>query len=217
MLPHGTPSLFPYMRFDMKRKKIYSDKKFKPKKCRIDLYFGVPGAGKTTWAAHLAHDALKQQRPVFSNVLIKGAFQFDKKDLGINLIENALVIIDEAGLEFDNRKMSMSDDEIYFFKYHRHYQNDVVFLSQGLDVDIKIRKLAQRYFLLLPSIFPNFILRKEIVRKVGIDDNGQIVDKFDFKPFIAGGWSHIFAPKFRKYFNTLDRKPLKIKNYEVWK
>lgn len=200
----------------VKRKKVFSDKKFKPKKCRIDLYFGVPGAGKTTWAAHLAHNAFKQHRPVFSNVLIKGAFQYDKSDLGVNLIENSLLIVDEAGLEFDNRKMSMSDDEIYFFKYHRHYQNDIVFLSQGLDVDIKIRKLAQRYFLLMPSIIPNFILRKEIVRKVGIDDNGQIIDKFQFKPLFAGGFSWIFAPKFRKYFNTLDRKPLKLKNYPVW-
>lgn len=200
----------------MKRKKIYSDKKFKPKKCRIDLYFGVPGAGKTTWAAHLAHEAFKQQRPVFSNVLIKGAFQYDKSDLGINLIENALIICDEAGLEFDNRKMSMSDNEIYFFKYHRHYQNDVVFMSQGLDVDIKIRKLAQRYFLLLPSLIPGFILRKEIVRKVGIDDNGQIIDKFAFKSLLMGGYSWIFAPKFRKYFDTLDRKKLPAKTYKVW-
>lgn len=200
----------------MKRNKVYADKKIIPKKCRIDLYFGVPGAGKTTWAAHLAHDAFKLHRPVFSNVLIKGAFQYDKSDLGVNLIENALIIVDEAGLEFDNRKMSMSDDEIYFFKYHRHYQNDVVFLSQGLDVDIKIRKLAQRYFLLMPSIIPGFILRKEICRKVGIDDNGQIIDKFQFKSLLMGGYSWIFAPKFRKYFNTLERKQLKLKNYPVW-
>ena len=200
----------------MKRNKIYSDKKFRPKKCRIDLYFGVPGAGKTTWAAHLAHDAFKQQRPVFSNCLIKGAFKYDKSDLGVNLIENSLIIVDEAGLEFDNRKMSMSDDEIYFFKYHRHYQNDVVFLSQGLDVDIKIRKLAQRIFLLVPSIFPGFICRREISRKVGIDDNGQIIDKYAFKPFLAGGFSWIFAPRFRKYFNTLDRKALNNKTFPVW-
>ena len=128
----------------------------KIKKCTIDLYFGVPGAGKTTWAAHLAHDALKRKRPVFSNVYIRGAYEYDKSDLGINLIENALVIVDEAGLEFDNRKMSMTNEEIYFFKYHRHYQNDVVFFSQGLDVDIKIRKLAQHLYLLVPSLIPGY-------------------------------------------------------------
>lgn len=192
-------------------------KNFKIKKCSIDLYFGVPGAGKTTWAASLAHKALKRHRPVFSNVFIKGCYQYDKTDLGKNLIENALVICDEAGLEFDNRKMSMHDDEIYFFKYHRHYQNDVVFFSQGLDVDIKIRKLAQHLYLLTPSILPGFVLRKAIDRKVGIDDNGQIIDKYNFRPFIAGGYSWIWAPKFRKYFNTLERKPLTLKTFDVYR
>lgn len=187
------------------------------KKCSIDLYFGVPGAGKTTWAAHLAHEALKRKRPVFSNVYIRGAYEYDKSDLGINLIENALVIVDEAGLEFDNRKMSMTNEEIYFFKYHRHYQNDVVFFSQGLDVDIKIRKLAQHLYLLVPSLIPGFILRKAIDRKVGIDDNGQIIDKFSFRSPLAGGYRWIFAPRFRKYFDTLERKPLKLKTYPVYK
>lgn len=186
------------------------------KKCKIDLYFGVPGAGKTTWAAYLAHKAMKAKRPVFSNVFIKGAYQYDKSDLGVNAIENALVIVDEAGLEFDNRKMSMTDDEIYFFKYHRHYQNDVVFFSQGLDVDIKIRKLAQTLYLLEPSVLPGFIRRKTITRKVGLDDNGQLIDKFDFLSPLFGGMKLIFAPKFRKYFNTLDRKTLRLKHFEKW-
>ncbi len=187
------------------------------KKCSIDLYFGVPGAGKTTWAAHLAHKAMKQGRPVFSNVFIRGCYEYDKSDLGVNLIENALVIVDEAGLEFDNRKMSMTNDEIYFFKYHRHYQNDVVFFSQGLDVDIKIRKLAQHLYLLVPSILPGFILRKTIDRKVGIDENGQIIDKFSFRPALTGGYKLIFAPAFRKYFDTLDRKKLPLKIFKTYK
>lgn len=205
------PGLLCFMK-DKRNKTI-----FRIKKCSIDLYFGVPGAGKTTWAAHLAHAALKRKRPVFSNVFIKGAYQYDKSDLGTNLIENALVIVDEAGLEFDNRKMSMTNEEIYFFKYHRHYQNDVVFFSQGLDVDIKIRKLAQHLYLLVPSILPGFILRKAIDRKVGIDDNGQIIDKFSFRSPLMGGYSWIFAPRFRKYFNTLERKQLNLKTFPVYK
>lgn len=183
------------------------------RRCKIELYFGVPGAGKTTWAAYLAHKAMKAKRPVFSNVFIKGAYQYTKEDLGVYSIENALVICDEAGLEFDNRKMSMTDEEIYFFKYHRHYQNDVIFFSQGLDVDIKIRKLAQTYYLLEPSILPGFIRRKTIARKVGIDDNGQLIDKFSFLSPLFGGLKLIFAPRFRKYFDTLDRRQLRLKSF----
>lgn len=186
------------------------------KKCRIDLYFGVPGAGKSTFASYLAAKAMKAKRPVFSNVYIKGAYRFDKDDMGVNTIENALVIIDEAGLEFDNRKMSMSDNEIYFCKFHRHYQNDVIFFSQGLDIDIKIRKLAQTYYLLEPSIIPGFIRRKTITRKVGIDDNGQLIDKYSFLSPLFGGLKLIFAPRYRKYFNTLDRKVLRLKHFQKW-
>lgn len=187
------------------------------RKCSIELYFGIPGAGKTTFAAYLAAKAFKKKRPVFSNVFIKGAYQYKKSDLGKYCIENALVIMDEAGLEFDNRKMSMTDDEIYFMKYHRHYQNDVIFFSQGLDVDIKIRKLAQHLYLLVPSLIPGFILRKAIDRKVGIDDNGQIIDKFSFRSPLAGGYRWIFAPRFRKYFDTLERKQLNLKAFPVYK
>lgn len=189
---------------------------FMIRNCSIELYFGVPGAGKTTWASYLAHKAMKRGRPVFSNVFIKGAYAYNKDDLGLFAIENALVIVDEAGLEFDNRKMSMTDPEIYFFKYHRHYQNDVVFFSQGLDVDIKIRKLAQRYYLLVPSILPGFILRKTIDRTVGIDEGGQIIDKFSFRSPLVGGYKLIYAPLFRKYFDTLDRKQLRIKQFSKW-
>lgn len=187
------------------------------RQCTIDLYFGVPGAGKTTWASYLASKAMKKNRPVFSNVFIKGAYAYNKADLGVNAIESALVIVDEAGLEFDNRKMSMTDEEIYFFKYHRHYQNDVVFFSQGLDVDIKIRKLAQHIYLLQPSILPGFIKRKTIDRNVGIDDQGQIIDKFSFRSPLFGGIKLIYAPMFRKYFDTLSRKKLNPKVFTTYK
>lgn len=186
------------------------------KQCRIDLYFGVPGSGKTTFAAYLAHKAMKAKRPVFSNVYIKGAYQYKKEDLGVYAIENSLILCDEAGLEFDNRKMSMTDDEIYFMKFHRHYQNDIVFFSQGLDIDIKIRKLAQHLYLVEPSLLPGFIRRRTIDRYVGLDDAGQLIDKFKFRSPIFGGMKLIFAPRFRKYFNTLERKELRLKSFPTW-
>lgn len=186
------------------------------RQCKIDLYFGVPGAGKTTFASFLARKALRHGRAVFSNVPISGCSVFEKSDLGQYDISNALVIIDEAGLAFDNRKMSMRDKEIYFFKYHRHYQNDIVFFSQGLDVDIKIRKLAQRIYLIVPSIIPFCILRKQIDRHVGIDDQGQIIDKFSFRSPLMGGYKLIFAPRYWGKFNTLDRVSLPPKDWVVW-
>ncbi len=125
------------------------------------------------------------------------------------MMTDGRLIIDEAGLEYDNRKMSMTNDEIYFFKYHRHYQLDVDFFSQGLDVDIKIRKLARHIYLIKPSLLPFFIKRKEIGRKVGINDiTKEICDEYFFVPFLTGGTKLIFCPPLWKLFNTLSRKPL---------
>lgn len=31
-------------------------------------------------------------------------------------MEDCLIIIDEAGVDFDNRKMKMTDEQVYFFK-----------------------------------------------------------------------------------------------------
>ena len=102
----------------------------KPRKKRVkpvslSLYFGVPGAGKSTFAAYLAKKDMKRGRPVWSNSGITGAYKCEKNDWGKYLMTDGRLIIDEAGLEFDNRKMQMTDSEIYFFKYHRHYQLDI--------------------------------------------------------------------------------------------
>ena len=96
----------------------------------LNVYFGVPGSGKTTFAAYLTKWALhenalirfcrryenaltkmilnskylKRRIDVYSNVPITGAYRLDAKvDIGNFMIENAKVIIDEAGIEYNNR------------------------------------------------------------------------------------------------------------------
>lgn len=160
---------------------------------------------------------MKKGRKVWSNFGITGAYKCEKSDWGKYMMCDGRLIIDEAGLEYDNRKMAMTTDEIYFFKYHRHYQLDVDFFSQGLDVDIKIRKLARHIYLIKPSLLPFFIKRKEIGRRVGINDvTKEICDEYFFVPFLAGGTKLIFCPPLWKLFNTLARKPLPEKEWEIW-
>ena len=183
----------------------------------LSLYFGVPGAGKSTFAAYLAKKDLKRGRKVWSNFGITGAYKVDKGDIGHVMIHDGRLIIDEAGLEYDNRKMAMTDAEIYFYKYHRHYQLAVDFFSQGLDVDIKIRKLARHIYLIKPSLLPFFIKRKEIGRRVGINDmTKEICDEYFFVPFLAGGTKLVFAPPLWKLFNTYSRRLLPEKDWERW-
>ena len=96
----------------------------------LNVYFGVPGSGKTTFAAYLTRWALhenviirfcrRHQNPVtrallnsrylkrridvYSNVPITGAYVLNaREDIGHYMIEDAKVIIDEAGIEYNNR------------------------------------------------------------------------------------------------------------------
>ena len=180
----------------------------------LSLYFGIPGAGKSTFAAWLAKHDMRKGRKVYSNVPITGTLAVSKQDIGKHMIADGRLIWDEAGLDYDNRKMSMTPDEIYFYKYHRHYQLDVDFFSQGLDVDIKIRKLARHIYLVRPSLLPYFVTRFEIGRRVGIDDlSHQIIDEYFFRPF---GRKLIFAPLVWRMFNTYSRKQLPEKVWEAW-
>lgn len=101
----------------------------KPYDTGIYLYFGLPRSGKSTYAAKLAKKALTAGRAVYSNFPIRGTFQITKDDIGKYLMEDCLIIIDEAGVDFDNRKMKMTDEQVYFFKNHGHYQADIAFFS----------------------------------------------------------------------------------------
>ena len=118
--------------------------KLKSKPVALSLYFGIPGAGKSTYAAYLAKQDMKKGRKVWSNFGITGAMKCDKSDFGKYMMTDGRLIIDEAGLEYDNRKMSMTNDEIYkarhkprlregdstkgqagyFHRYHRERQKE---------------------------------------------------------------------------------------------
>lgn len=211
----------------------------------LNVYFGVPGSGKTTFAAWLTKRALKQNRfvtwcqkhdnaatrrllnskyfkrhiDVYSNVPITGAYMLDcKKDLGISHIENAKIIIDEAGIEFNNRfYKTFPESAIYFFKYHRHYRTSIDVFSQSFDdMDITLRRLAQNYFVVKKSLVPFCVVCRRIRRRVGIDDTThQIIDEYYFDlPVI--GTRRIFSPPLWKLFNSYSCKQLPPKFWTKW-
>lgn len=192
---------------------IFIGNLFQKKGNSFDIYFGVPGSGKTTIAAYLAKKALKKNKKVYSNVSIKGTHEVCKQDIGNYLIDNGLLIIDEAGVDYNNRKFkSFTDEEVYFFKHHRHYKVDVAIFSQGYDdMDLKLRTLATRLYIVKKSIFPGFIKRKLITKRIGIDkQTSQIIDKYSFAIL---GTKYIYCPKLWKMFNSYSTKDLPIKDF----
>lgn len=211
----------------------------------LNVYFGVPGSGKTTFAAHLTkwalhenfiislcrkHDNpvsrlilrsgyLKRRIDVYSNVPITGAFVLNaKSDIGNFMIENAKIIIDEAGIEYNNRNFkSFPQEAIYFYKYHRHYQTSVDVFSQSFeDMDVTLRRLAQNFYVVRKSLVPFCIVARRIRRKVGVDDQTkQIADLYSMG-FPVLDTKRIFSPPLWKMFNSYSRKELPVKEWPIW-
>lgn len=211
----------------------------------LNVYFGVPGSGKTTFAAYLTKWALhenwiirlcrrfnnpisrlilnskylKRRIPVYSNVPITGAYVLDpKEDIGNYMIEDAKIIIDEAGIEYNNRNFkSFPQEAIYFYKYHRHYKTSVDVFSQSFDdMDITLRRLAQNFYVVRKSLVPGCVVARKIKRKIGVDENThQIMDLYSMGTPIFDT-KRIFAPALWKLFNSYSRKELTQKEWSVW-
>ena len=187
----------------------------------FDMYIGVPGSGKTTFAAYLTKQRRKRARKkkcsnlILSNTPIKGAFKIYKSDIGKYMIQNCLLIMDEAGIDYNNRNFkTFSDDETYFYKFHRHYNVDIAMFSQDFDVDVKLRKLATRLFIVEKSFIPGFVKRRQISKKIGIDKNTkQLIDEYKFVIF---GTKYIYCPKLWKLFDSFSHKKLPIKEWEKY-
>lgn len=191
-----------------------------PKKKKIDpslyLYFGLPGSGKSTYASLLVSQCIKAGIPVYCNFPVKGTYQFNPvSDLGQYMLENCVIIIDEAGLVFNNRDfVKFSKSNLEFFKLHRHYNTEIHVFSQGInDCDIKIRQLAQKIFYIERCLMPYSRKIRRVKRYLGIDENGQLIDKYAFVPFSK---KLIWLPSFWNMFDsfekplTLSKKPFKL-------
>lgn len=172
--------------------------------------FAPPGTGKTTLAAKLVKQAIEDNKPIYSNVPIIGAFQIDMKDIGKYLLEDCILIIDEAGSELSNRNWmrNLSEAQIRFIKKHRHYGVDIWLFSQAYgDVDNKFRELTTSLVMLKHSKIP-FKIKGLAIKKTMDLINGQIVEYFEWdKEESFSFWT----PKLWAYFNSYD----KTENYET--
>ena len=214
-------------------------------KLQLNVYFGVPGSGKTTYAAYLSKSCAKEsivirlcrrfpcrftswilngrnwkrKIPVWSNVPIKGTYRLDaRNDIGVSMISDGKMIIDEAGVEFNNRNYkNLPQEAIKWFKYHRHYGVSVDVFSQSFeDMDVTLRRLAQNFYVVKRSIVPFMVITKRIRRKVGIDDNThQLCDHYSFGfPILDTKW--VFCPPLWKMFDSYDYEELPPKKWLYW-
>lgn len=192
---------------------------FMKKQNSFSIYFGVPGSGKSTIAAYLAKRYLRKKKNVYSNVPIKGCYEIDaKEDIGTYMIKDGLLIIDEAGIEYNNRDFKeFTKRQLAFYKKHRHYNIDVVIFSQGYDdMDKKLRTLATSMYLVKRSIIPIWVVIKRIKKFIGIDEmTKDIVDQYEFGiPILDTKW--LAAYKLWPMFKTHQREDYPSKEFNIY-
>lgn len=197
----------------------------------IETYFGSPGCGKTTLAVKMAlKDKAHYHHYLNFEHQIPGAYIFNTDKLGEwTFQENSLVLLDEAGIEFNSRAYkTLPKPAIAWFKLHRHYRTSVAVFSQSWeDMDITIRRLTERLWYLY-RIGP-FTLARRVYKRVTVDkQTEQIIDGYRMPSMLwlliwplQLGWPFdkkfklTFRPFYYKYFDSWAKHDLPVKEFPL--
>lgn len=187
----------------------------------VYLYFGLPGCGKTTLLTALALKAVKgkRYRNVYSNVPLKifGVTYIKNECIGTNILEDGLILIDEASLYADSRDhKNFSVGQITYFLEHRHFNVDIALFTQQWDgVDRKIRVITDRVYYVYKGIFLGhwFTRYYRIPYGIIIPDKkhdsqklGEIIQGYCKPNFLIRLFSPwLFRPKYYSYFDSWER------------
>lgn len=196
----------------------------------LSLYFGLPGAGKTSLLVYLA--ALEQSKIdigvsnykyVYSNVRMNVAsvrYVPNIKDIiGKFDLSESLLLLDEATLLFNNRKYKSFPDELLeFFVLHRHYRVDVIMFSQRVDsTDLNIRSLFDRIYIIRKGrILRNYSYAIRVPHGIafskdvtGKDTFGDIIQGYKEPNILLRLFSHrLYLPACYRSFDSFEAPKL---------
>lgn len=189
---------------------------------KLYMIFGKKGSGKSSYLVKLALKYQKKKFVVYTNMVdlrVPGIRVIDIEDLGKFVpINNSVLLIDEAGTIYDNRNFRAFKPETRdFYKLQRHYKVICYLASQTYDVDIKLRALCDKLYL-VQNIGIVFSLIRPIHKKVVLTESlaegeSRISEnlKFDF----ISSWRLNYIPKYAKYFESFQVPELPEIKYDV--
>lgn len=192
----------------------------------VSLYFGLPGAGKTTLMAYLACKGVRSKRYqhvyVNINMSVAGVTVIDNACIGRYDLSDCLLLIDEATLFADSRAYKEFDkSKLIYFLEHRHYNADICLFTQQWDgVDRKIRVITDRVYYIYKGLLlgrwwstyyriPYGIIIPDPRKDKSSEKLGDIVQGY-CKPniLIRMFAPKLFRPKYYNYFDSWERPEL---------
>lgn len=111
----------------------------------IEVITGLPGFGKTLTATRWALKAIAKGKKVYANFPLKGAEYYDDVYQLLGNVKNALVIVDEGGIVFDQLRVYKVPDYVWMeLRQHRHDGVDMLMTAQSIyDIAHPMRRLIQ--------------------------------------------------------------------------
>lgn len=197
--------------------KYYYNSIFHSPNNHIFMIFGLCGSGKSCYAIWLMEKYRKKGIEVYHNIssYSYGTYVNVDKLFSYTFSNDAILVIDECSIEFNNRQYkNLSINTIKFIKeYRKHKISNVYLLSQSWeDVDITFRRLTDR-ICYLKKLGP-FTKVKPIVKVLTIDkERQQIVDGYRFADF----WDKLFTPYTRTKIFFRPSVYRKFNTYEISK
>lgn len=175
----------------------------------ITLIIGLPRSGKTTEMAKIIQRKKNKYKNIYCNVPIKNSYFISSSDIGHYDLSNGLLLIDEGGIEFNNRSYkTFSKELIYFFKMHGHYKLDIIIFSQSFDVDKTIRNLSEKVYV-IKKLF-SFTFKWPLKMHWITDYDGQPSISYEMSKFPR---SITFRPLYYKYFDSWSKNELPKKQF----
>ncbi len=178
------------------------------------MIFGKKGSGKTSYISKLALQYVKKGYKVYTNCNIKGTYEYDCKNIGLNTFEpDSIVFIDEIGLVWNNREYKSFQKCVReWFKYQRQYKIKIYAFSQAFDIDKTLRDLTDKIYLI--TRIGKVSLLRPVIKKIGIakdhDGNGQLVDCYQYGSIF--NWKFIFLPRYYGLFKSFNPPKLDLIN-----
>lgn len=110
--------------------------------------------GKSCVLQQIINDLYQKNINIWSTRPFEFARKISISDLGhydfnINGVQGGVLILDELGIDMNNRNYKEIDRDILeFFKLYRHYKLQIYVVSQGIDIDITVRRLINSWYIL---------------------------------------------------------------------